>query len=321
MKVTKEIFFDLVSQFDIVPFLQSKGWYESMNFNNTEFHVDSDKDPNIGFWGVVTNHPLIGKKLIIDAYCQKSSISQKQIIHFYRSLIDSREYDIIYLSDIKEANANTQIALRRSGFIRPLALKLCPMSILVDLTLDFNFHRNWRRQVIKSMDLGNKFDVFTAPSDNDLEIFVRLFNELKNRKSLNFGLSVAGLKSLLSSKNFFLSLVKTKEGTPLCGRITYLYQNHAYDVYAANSEEALAMGAVYQNQQQLLEFLKSVGAIDFDYGRIPPGRDTMDNIYITKSFSGGRPILYNGEWEYAKFNMTNWLYSFYRYCLHKAKRY
>lgn len=321
MKVSKHLFFDIISKFEVVPFLQSKGWYESMNFDNVEFHVDSDKDPNIGFWGIITNHRLLGKKLIVDSYCHKSSISPKQVTKFFLDLIDSDEYDSIYLSDIEEADANTQIALRRGGFIRPLALRLCPMSIIVDTTTDFNFHRNWRRQVTKSINAGNKFEIYTSPSDEILENFVKLFNELKDRKSLGFGLSVFGLRKLLESQEFFLSLISTSDGRPLCGRMTYLRGGHAYDVYAANADEALTTGAVYQNQQELFEYLKSIGTIDFDYGRIPPGRDSMDNIYIAKSYSGGRPILYNGEWEYTKSNNINWLYSLYRFCIHKAKRY
>lgn len=321
MKVNKDIFFEIISKFEIVPFLQSKGWFESVNFQNIEFLVDSDTDPNIGCWGIVTNHRLIGKKIIIDSYCHKSSISPKQITKFFAELIDSGEYDSVYLSDIEEANANIQIALRRGGFIRPLALRLCPMSIMVDTTTDFKFHRNWRRQVTKSVDSGNRFEIHTDPSDQILEVFVNLFNELKDRKSLGFGLSVEGLRNLLSSKDFFLSLVVKPDSTPLCGRVTYLRNKHAYDVYAANSNEALSSGAVYQNQQELFEYLKSIGTLDFDYGRIPPGRDSMDNIYVAKSYSGGRPILYNGEWEYVKSNKMNWLYSLYRYCIRKAKRY
>jgi hypothetical protein len=126
---------------------------------------------------------------------------------------------------------------------------------------------------------------------------------------------------MVATGEFFLSLVRNAEGKPLCGRMTYLRAGHAYDVYAANSDESLTTGAVYQNQQQLLEYLKAIGATDFDYGRIPPGRDTMDNIYVAKSYSGGHPVLYNGEWEYNKSNAINWFYSMYRYCLHKAKRY
>jgi len=321
MKVDKDTFFKIIYKFDVVPFLQSKGWYESMNFQNVVFYVDSDSDPNIGCWGVITTHKVIGCKLIIDAYCHKSQISPKQITKFYSDIIDSCEYDTVYLSDIEKADANTQIALRRSGFIRPLALTLCPMSILVDTTKDFSFHRNWRRQVTKSVNSGSKFEIYTTPSDEVLEIFVNMFNELKDRKSLGFGISVQGLRAMLNTNDFFLSLVRNENGKPLCGRITYLRNNHAYDVYAANSDEALATGAVYQNQQQLFEYLKSIGTIDFDYGRIPPGRDSMDNIYIAKSYSGGEPIIYNGEWEYTKSSKINWFYSLYRFCIRKAKRY
>lgn len=321
MKVEKDSFFKLISAFDSVPFLQAKGWYDYLNCPNAEFFVDSDQDPHIGFWGIVTKHKFIGKKLLIDGFCSTTKATQKHITNFFKEIIDSAEYDIIYLSDIGEVNPELQVALRRSGFKRPLALKLCPMSLLVEINKDFSFHRNWKRQVTKSINSGNTFEIYTESNDEILQTFVNLFNELRDRKTLGFLLSASGLKALLDTKEFFLSLIRDSEGKPLCGRITYLRNNHAYDVFAANSDESLAVGAVYQNQQNLFEYLKSIGAVDFDYGRIPPGRDAMDNIYIAKSYSGGKPIVYNGEWEYTKSNIVNWVYSFYRFCIHKAKRY
>jgi hypothetical protein len=296
-KVDKITFFTIISEFDVVPFLQSRGWYESMNCSNVEFFVDSVTDPYVGFWGILTKHKMIGKKLNIESYCHKSEASSNRISKFFKEIIDTKEYDIVHFSDIEEVDASKQVAFRRSGFIRPIALKLCPMSIMVETNKDFMFHRNWRRQVTKSINAGNTFDVYTNPDNDILKTFVNLFND------------------------FFLSLVRNTDGKPLCGRMTYLRNRHAYDVYAANSDESLATGAVYQNQQQLFEYLKSIGTLDFDYGRIPPGRDEMDNIYLAKSYSGGRPIVYNGEWEYNKSNIINWIYSMYRCCIHKAKRY
>lgn len=321
MKVTKEIFFEAISTFDSIPFVQSIGWYNSIQNPNTVFYIDSQSNPNIGFWGVVTEHRVLGRKLIINGFARNSDVSQKQITNFFREIIDSNEYDIVYLSDIEEASPDVEIALRRSGFKRPLALSLCPMSISVDTTNNFNFHRNWKRQVTKSINAGNIFEIHTDATDEIIDTFINLFNELKDRKSLGFVLSRSGLKALLETKEYFISLIRAHDGTPRCGRITYIHNHHTYDIFAANSNASLKDGAIYQNQQQLFEYLRSVGAVDFDYGRIPPGRDSMDNIYLSKSLSGGRPIIYNGEWEYVRSNIKNWLYYMYRFCIHKSKRY
>lgn len=321
MKVTQEKFFNLISEFDVIPFEQSKGWHDSIDFPNREYHIDSDENPQIGFCGLVTNSRILGKKLIIESYCHKNGLSAKQITQFFKDIIDSGDYEIVYLSDIEQVNPSVQVALRRAGFLRPLAMKLCPMSLIVDTDKDFNFHRNWRRGVNKSIKSGNNFEVHVKPDSEILKAFVVLFNELRDRKSLSFGLTESGLKSLFDTPDYVLSMVRDPNGKPLCGRITYIKNGHSYDVFAANSDESLAVGAVYHNQQSLLEYLKSIGCMDFDYGRIPPGRDAMDNIYLAKSYSGGYPVVYNGEWEYTKSNLKNWLYSMYRYCFHKSKRY
>lgn len=320
MKVDKNTFFRCINKFDTIPFLQSKGWLESASIDNIEYFVDSDVDPNVACWAIKTEHKIIGKKLIIESLCKKKNVAEKIIVKFLRSII-AEGYDSVYLSDISEASPQMEIALRRSGLKRPLALGLCPMSIVVDCTQPFKFHRNWNRQVKKSRDNHNKFTVIQNPSDKEIEDFVRLFNMLKDRKKLGFSISAQQIKCLTDAGDFFLSFVYDPTGIPLCGRMTYVHNKHAYDVFAANSDRGLKEGAIYHNQEDLLVYLKDKGILDFDYGRIPPGTNEMDNIYVSKSYSGGRPIIYNGEWEFAKSNLKNWMYNFYRYAVRKSRRY
>lgn len=321
MRTTKDKFFEILKRFDHIPYSQSFGWFEFSYREGIEYWVDSEIDPNIGFWAITTKNKVIGKKLIIDGFCSKKHISYTIIKSFFENVINESGADIIYYSDIDIQSADLQIALRRSGFIRPISLNLCPMSIIVNCQETFKFHRNWRRQVNKSIECKNQFQVVHTPNDEQLEEFVDLFGMLKNRKHLSFSLSKESIKRLTDSPEYFLSFIRNEDGKALCGRMTYLYNCHAYDIFAANSEEGLKTGAVYHNQQSLFEYLKEIGAIDFDYGRIPPGKDEMDSIYISKSYSGGYPVIYNGEWEWCKSNFINWVYNFYRYAIRKAKRY
>jgi len=321
MRIDRDTFFSVLPKFDIVPFTQSRGWHDFGNYSNIEYWLDSDVNPNIGFWGIVTQHKILGKRLIIEGLCLKENVSSKTIISFFSDMISGLHTSFIEYSDISEQNAEFEIALRRSGFKRPLALNLCPMTIIVDLRSDFKFHRQWRRQVKKSLESGNSFIVLEHPSELNLKQFVELFHQLRERKALGFDINIPQLKRLTDTEDFFVTFVNDSSGNPLCGRITYLHNGHAYDIFAANSNEGLRSGAVYHNQQGLFEYLKEIGAIDFDYGRIPPGTDDMDNIYIAKSYSGGTPIIYNGQWEYAKSNKINWFYNLYRFALHNYKRY
>lgn len=324
MKVNKELFFECQTQLDRIAFTQTQEWYNSCGYrqsNQIDFFLDAERNTKIACWGVITTSRLLGRKLIINGISSNMAITEKEYRQFFRSILE-QGYDMVDISDIDEYNINFEVGIRRAGFTRPFGLSLCPLSIIVDIAeKKYSFSRNWRRQYQKSKDAGNEFVVVPSPSMEDLDKFVTLFNALKNRKSLQFTLSKEELAELFKSDKYKLFFVKDSQGRELCGRIEFLHNGLVYDVYAANSDEALACGAVYHIQEEIFNSCSDMGGLYFDYGRVSPSADYMDNIYVSKSFSGGRVVQYNGQWHYAASKLKDVLYSFYRFGIRKGRNY
>ena len=311
--INKELFFKLQDKFKNVPFNQTEEWLDShYAFSNVIYFVDNNDQPEICCWGVVFERKFIGLHLIIEGITIKSN-DPTILKCFFKDIIELG-YAIIELSDISWYNSNFEIGIRQAGFIRPLGLSLCPMTMVVDLQKPFSFHRNWRRNVKKANEKEITFKIVDNPTISESQIFIDLFCQLKDRKKLNFSLDSKALLNLFQKKRFMIFFAQEKNGVFLAGRVIYLADN-AYDVYAANSDKGLECGAIYFLQEKILYYLKSLNMNLFDYGRISPSADHMNNIYVSKSYSGGRPLQYNGQWQYSKSKKIVFLYSFRKFYL------
>lgn len=299
MRVEKEQYFKLQERIKDIPFVLSREWHD-MTAKGTEmaYYVSQIDDPRICCFGYITHSRFLGKRLRIEGLSAEPDANITELRTFYQSIVGD-EYDYIILSDIGKYSPIFEVGVRRAGFIRPLGLSLCPMSLEIDFTKDFQFHRKWRSHVKKSIAAGNAFYVVEDPASKDAEDFRRMFLEQKERKNLGYCFSVDELMTLLHG-HYKLFFVKNKEGKNVSGRIVYIYNKKSYDITTANSYEGISTGAVYHLQQEMLEYLKRERIQTFDYGRIPPSADYMDDIYIAKSYSGGTPIGYNGQWIYTK---------------------
>ena len=112
-------------------------------------------------------------------------------------------------------------------------------------------------------------------------------------------------------KKLFFAIGENKHH--LSARVVYITKKIAYDVYAANSDEGIKSGAAYYIQEKILYYLKQNGVEIFDYGRIPPSNDEMNNIYVAKSYSGGVPMQYNGQWIFNKSRKIDLIYNLLKY--------
>jgi len=322
MIVERNKFFEIQKKFQDIPFNQTEEWLDSLLFdeNNLIYIVDSIEKPQICYWGNLFKRSFNKKHLLINGLAIKDTATSQSIMHHYREII-SAGYDLIEISDIGFYDANHEVGFRRAGFIRPLGMSQSPLTMIVSLQKPFVFHRNWRRNVKKSLEYGVEFKYIEVPSISDAEIFVRLFNELKERKKIGFNITANSLMKLFRYDRFKLFFVQDKDGKYLAGRIVYLCGKKIYDVFAANSNDGIKNGAVYFIQEKIFMYLRDIDMEIFDYGRIPPGTDRMDDIYVAKSYSGGSPMLYNGQWQYAKSKILDFAYCFYIHILHDKKRY
>lgn len=222
------------------------------------------------------------------------------------------------ISDISEYDPNFEVGIRRAGFVRPLGLSVCPLTMIVDFSLPFSFHRQWKRNVKKSKECGNYFYLVEKPTYEDAKDFEHIFKQMSERKSLGAYHTAEQVLALLGDK-FKLFFIENKNHERISARIEYTNGNSVYDVWAASTKEALKTGASYHIQEQIFEFFKSQGFEKFDYGRISPSADYMDNIYLAKTYSGGHPISYNGQWYFSQSPFLTFVMSFYQYFVKKRR--
>lgn len=323
MLVNKEEYFSLLAKIDSIPFVQSRPWIECHSKGNEEsviYIVNSNQDIRMCCIGLISVHRFIGKTLIINGVCRKHDVNETELRKFFQSILELN-YDVVYVTDGEKYNSEFELAIRRAGFIRPLGLQLSPMTLYVDLQKPFSFHRNWRRNVKKSIECGNTFRFVEKPSKQDAQDFVNLFKEQSKRKGLKYSFSSEEILFLLKDSRYRMVMVSNKEGKSIAGRLLFISGNMSYDVYAANSNEGISTGAVYQVQEGMLNYLKSTGAYFFDYGLIPPRADEMDDIYLAKSYSGGYAVGLNSEWYFGRSMFKHYFTSFYRYFIRKNKMY
>lgn len=322
MIVNKDHFFEIQKKIGNIPFEQTREWLECGNLQSIckiIYFVDNINNPQIACWGRETKKIYFGRKLMIDGLTYNTSIEHKYLTDFFK-LLTNEGYTTIELSDIEIYSPNFEIGIRRAGFIRPWGLSLCPMSIIVDLQSDFLFHRNWRRNVKKSREMGNEFIYVKNPTIDDAKKYVELFGALKKRKSIKYILTPEEIYILLQGP-YDLFFILDKNGKYLSGRIEYKFGDMIYDTYAATTLDGIKSGAAYHIQEDIFTFYKKLGFKRFDYGRISPSNDKMDDIYIAKSYSGGIPIAYNGQWVYTTNKFKTFCKSIYSYIIRNNKCY
>ncbi|HRZ96416.1 MAG TPA: hypothetical protein P5084_02590 [Paludibacter sp.] len=320
MTVDRNLFFKIQTEyFSNIPFDQTEEWLQSTGSDeNIHFFVNNVDKPDMACWGRFFKRRIIGNHLIIDGTAIQTE-NIKTIRDFFQDIVN-QGYSIIEVSDIGVYTTFFEIGIRQAGFVRPI-LSLSPLSLIVKTQEPFNFQRNWKRNVKKALEAGCEFEIVEAPSEIQLKEFVELFNQLKIRKGLGFSINDKSLYILLKNKSYKMFFVKDKAGKYISGRILYVNSDNSYDVYAANSDEGIRNGAAYYIQECVLQYLKEIGVSLFDYGRISPSNDEMNNIYVAKNYSGGEPIAYNGQWLYSKNIQISFLYEFYKFLIRKQRRY
>ena len=311
MKVDKDTFFALQAKIKDVPYSQSVGWHDTAYKNVTNqlvYFVNTLDDPRICCFGYASKKKILGRTISIQGIAKKDDVNTTELRTFFKSIVEEG-YEMINIMDLGKYSADFEVGIRRAGFVHPLGLSLCPLSLIVNLKEPFKFHRKWRSHVRNSVACGNYFYPVEEPTMTDAEEFSRMFGELKDRKKLRYNCLPENVFYLVTH-GYKLFFMRDKDGHNIAGRLEYVCGKNVYDIYAANTNIGLSSGAVYHLQEEILNYLAEHKFNEFDYGMIPPSDNHMDDIYIAKSYSGGTPIAYNGQWQYCKSLLKNYFVSF-----------
>lgn len=322
MIVNKQDFFKAQQRLENIPFNQTEEWFEKCGFkeNNCIFFIDDLSNPHIGCWGVIFNRKFIGKQLNILGESYKNIITSHHIRDFYIKIISSG-FDFIEISSFQIHDVKFEIGVRRAGFLRPMITNLSPLTINISTSGTRKVHKTWNKNLRLSTNANLAFKCIENPTMEDLKVFCNIFNELKALKKLSYNLTPNSMTNFFKSGKYKLFFIYNEKMVPICGRIVYVSGNTSYDVHAANSCEARKSGAAYYIIEEILKYMHSRGVENFDYGMISPSNNEMDEIYRAKSYSGGTPTLYNGQWVYYKSKVVEYLINGYFYFLKKSIRF
>lgn len=318
-----EHFFDIQKKFPHIPFSQSKAWYEYIKKRDCDivFFADNIIDSKIALWGREEKIPLLGKKLLrIEGECYYPDLSETAFRAFYSELARSGYVGI-------EMNSNNlyriefEIGVRRGGFKRPISMFACPLSIEIDLSEEFKFNPKWKRNIKKAKEYKISFEELNRIDDKNLERIVGIFSEMAESKGMIFKLEKAPLRKLLISPGIRTFVAKNESGKTVAARILHVNNGYAMDIFTANSLESRDSGATYFLAEQTLRKLKTEGFLFFDFGRIPPSNNDMDNIYVFKNSSRGRKVQYNGEWSFYRSSLFERMVSIYKQFGIRKQRY
>lgn len=317
IEVSSSVFWDIQQKMDYVSFDQSKAWHDYKMAEKKlpiAYFVDNEKKPMICCWGIEYKYPFIGRILKIDGEAINENVDIADYKSFYSRLRNAvkNKYVFIKLSSNNIYNIDYEIAVRQSGFIRPMVLTACPLSIILDFQNEAPRKKTWNRQLKYAEKECLKFEYVDKPTPRHLKIVCELYDELAKTKGLKERLNLAYLEILLRSESFKLFFVYSNEDKPLAARIVYINKLKSYDWVAANSNEARKIrGVTYYMMECVFDWLKINGVDIFDFGRIGPAVGGANSVYEFKSYSGGKTVSYNGEWICTRNKHIEFLYAIY----------
>lgn len=297
MIVDKDLFFEIQSKMDFISYDQARGFHDFTDENQIVYFVDDINKPQICTWGVKEKKFKFLSILAIRGESFKKGVTYKDYKIFYSQIIkESSKYNMINIVNNNQYSIDFEIGIRLAGFIRPMAFFDSPLSIIVDLNKENIRKRQWKRQLKAANNNNLIFKHINHPTENDINIFIKMYHELLDRKALRSNINAKKLNNLLLDDNYHLFFV-LKDNLYLCGRIIYINDENSYDVYAANSNKAIEYkGTTYFMMESIFDFLKANGVKKFDFGRIGIGKS--NSVAEFKSYSGGDIVNYNSSWEY-----------------------
>ncbi|KYK21257.1 hypothetical protein AYK24_03375 [Thermoplasmatales archaeon SG8-52-4] len=321
-QLSPEKYFSIHSLFSHIPYSQSEDWYNYLvaRGENVVFYCNREDQPSIAFMGRIKKVPLVGRILIVEGELISNEISNETITDFYSEVV-KLPYAGIEINSNNEYSIEFEVGIRRSGFMRPIGLSSCPLSIIVDLSNDLKYNRNWKYNYNKAIKAELLFDEVTHPELSDLQLFSDMYSELASRKNLGYKLNPKALLSLVNGPNMRLFSVMTKEKVVVASNIIYVRGIHSYDIFASNSNLSWENGATRFIVQKIFEVLKSEGVTVFDFGRIPPSTHGSDGVYKFKNSVKGTKIQYNGEWSFYQKNLKEQLVYLGKHFIAKTQRY
>lgn len=300
-EVSKDIFYQAIACFEWIPFTQTLAYNLSVvQEESLHFFIDDMNHPLIGCVGY-ERRKLGLKMLCVCGEClnEISSLSYKRYSTFYQDLRKTA-------FDIYELNLNTvfsnkaEIALRTAGYLRPVGLFSTELSKIVATTAALKYDKSWKHNLKKAHDANLHFEVKTSMERKDIQTFVSCHHDLQRHKGFLEELSIDGLLELSKDEHFKMGIVTDTKGDVLAGCIFYARKAASTTIYSFSTSAGRESGAAYRLREGIILYLAYQGLDSLDMGRISPGTNEKNNIFLFKDGISGEYVQYLGEWEYCQ---------------------
>ena len=135
--INRRVFFDIQQTMTTIPHTQHKGWLEYVETKRQKgilYFVDDAQHPTICCWGEIYTQPFVGRVLRIEGESIREEISVKAIKEFYDGIVQyvkEHKFAFVRVSSNLFYDTNYEIGIRQAGFIRPMSLTLCPLTVVL----------------------------------------------------------------------------------------------------------------------------------------------------------------------------------------------
>ena len=315
--INSELFFKIIENFEIVPYSQRKGYFDLHSISGKgklHFFCDCLESPTIAFFG--HEKSFITKKMILiegECYNTVNDINIKKIRSLYSDFIKLQIFDFIEIVSNAKYSFEYETGLRQAGYLRPVGQFSMPITKYIDLSTKITYNKNWNTYIKKAYQNNLRFEEVSKVELSDCEDFIRVYNEMISRKSLNCPLTVNQVYVLCISNDFKLYFV-SNNNIRIAGSIIHERLTHAGLYYAATNQVALKLSASFFMYNELFNHLKNKGILTFDLEKLEPSTKPVNNIYLFKNGIDGTLTLVNGEWSWYKKN-------YYRPLMYFVKKY
>ena len=300
-EVNQSEFYNLIADFEWVPFTQTLAYNRSITDESMlRFYIDDPTHPTLGCVGYV-RRKLGLKMLCVSGECllHKDSIDRRAYAEFYKGLQETG-FDIYSLNLSTPYHFDAEIALRTTGWLRPVGLFSTELSKVVDTTQPVEYDKNWKRNLKKAHEAPVTVLVKDRFDAKDVKEYVAHHEELLKRKGFNEGLSEEGLMELSHDPRYKMSVVTDNRGQVVAGCIFYAHPCASSTMYSFSTPQGRDYGAAYLIREGIIAYLAQEGIPTLDLGRLSPATHKKNNLFLFKDGIGGQYVQYLGEWEFCR---------------------
>lgn len=319
--VSKQKYFEIITNFERVPYALNQGWLEFCYPNHSErvlYLVDSVENTQIACFAHIKK-ALTLKMLLVEGPCLKSKNYNSNLIKDFYEGLSALEFDIIEIISNTSYRFEFEIGMRQAGFLRPAGSFYSSISNWINLQEELKFNSNWKRNLKKSQNFNLNFTLISQPTEQQIAEFVRFYNHFTVEKGFAHQLAEASCKRLFAHNSFALGLVQNSENELTAGIIIHHHFKHAGLLYAAKNEQAKENGATFFMYKALLTKLEEMGYETFDMEKLAPSTHSTNGVFLFKDGIKGERTLYNGEWSWYKKEMYKPLMFFVKKYLFKLR--